>query len=1166
MLSDPQSVWEYFFIFGDIPAIAEKGTYIMHLVALSYLIASMGSFAGLRIASDIRNASVQKTRKLLHLAGAFAFGASIWSMHFIGMLAYDMDMVVTYDTFMTMMSMVIAILIAYGVLAVVKSGRLNFIQLAASALLLGLAICTMHYMGMAAMDMDGDLRYRPLPFIVSFIIAITASGAALWIVFTLGHRQEQGKLKWQALAAIVMGAAVCGMHYMGVEAAVFLPWADCRYDPDQSFEGLALTIATIVSLILGTAMAIAFYAKEKALSGREEQDVFPEKFLLTALVLTMISAAWMASNSFYNYRRITDDLRMNIEAGKLANAMMITEANQAVIMQEAATSGALESENEYKENDALIRQMHKSLSENYNDPDEENSEGFSAKIEQAYASRSQMEQKMFDLLRQGEVEQAHKVIESELYRDSKHKLIAGHEEFVREIYEAESNEVLRLTRNMYYSLYPVMMATAVLIVIWVFVFRRLRHWRQKLVETRNFLDEEKNYLNAILDATADGIYGLDKNGYTTIANRSAEKMLGYKLEEMLGRPQHDLINHTRADGSPYPAEECNVYKAIYKGESAHSEDEVFWRKDGTSFPVSYDSAPIVGMDGRIKGAVVCFHDITAQKEEELFLRHSKEVADRANEAKSDFLANMSHELRTPLNSIIGMTRMLVEDLSLSGDNRSMAEIVHKSSNNLLDIVNDILDISKIESGNMVLEEVGFDFKDAVANVMESMAPIASEKGISLEYHFHDEDIPYLVGDPLRVSRILTNLISNAIKYTDKGIINVNIDSRIVPAEETNIKKIDVDKGNVSVSVSTRTVSGEKVEIYCEVSDTGIGIPDDKLQTIFDKFSQADVSTTRKYGGTGLGLAITKDLVKMMGGSIGVTSEVGKGSTFWFKIPFDVTDDVESVIRTQEGRHMVRSTNDASIVAEKAKVLVAEDHLLNQDFIGRLLRRMGIKNIDLVENGLMAVNAFKEGDYDLILMDCHMPELNGYEATRKIRKSGSEKGKTIPIVALTADAMKGAREKVLGSGMDDYVSKPIDADEFRGVMAQWVIFGNRAGEKAGGKKGPDEKGAPVDMSLLEDYADTAEDMKNFIAVFLRQSEEGLEILAEHCVDGESREWVEAAHKLKGGSGMVGAKTLHKLCAQAQECAQGSAGERETLLKEIRAEYDRVKAYLRETVSA
>jgi len=654
--------------------------------------------------------------------------------------------------------------------------------------------------------------------------------------------------------------------------------------------------------------------------------------------------------------------------------------------------------------------------------------------------------------------------------------------------------------------------------------------------------EERSYLNTIVNNMVQGVITVDPYGIIKSFNKRAEEIFGHRAADIIGKTVNILMpNPEIYQDSHTIAQYLQTYSARLHGINRQVNGR---KKNGALFPMSLTIVETAVGDEKLFIGLIL--DMSEQMQREDHLKQAKEEADKANQAKSDFLANMSHELRTPLNSILGLTRLFLEDNSLSNDNKDMAQTIYKAATNLLENVNDILDISKIESGNLTLEEINFNFKNVVDNVVETTLPIARENGIYLNCFYLNENLPDLVGDPFRLTLVLTNFISNAMKYMHDGEIDI-------------FKNGEED---IEIIVDSKTLADNKIEIHCTVNDTGIGIAEDKLESIFDKFIQADLSTTRKFGGTGLGLAITKELVEKMGGTIGVNSKLGEGSSFWFKIPFPMAQQNSAsspLSLRHERRKRKRSRQETKIPVQKAKILVAEDHLLNQDFIIRLLKRMGYKNIDLVENGLLAEEFFENNTYDLILMDCHMPEKNGYEATKAIRQCGAANAETIPIIAVTADAMKGTKEKCLHAGMDDYISKPIDAYDLKTIMEQWIIFTAQAKNKIANNN--KRQKAPVDMDVLKQYADTNEEIDYFKNMFLQQCEDSLQTLEENCQDGPNKQWVESAHKLKGGTGMFGAKRLYKICAAAQTMENATKQERKLILKDMMHEYKAVKDFLK-----
>lgn len=407
--------------------------------------------------------------------------------------------------------------------------------------------------------------------------------------------------------------------------------------------------------------------------------------------------------------------------------------------------------------------------------------------------------------------------------------------------------------------------------------------------------------------------------------------------------------------------------------------------------------------GKVTRMIGTNANITARKMAQQQLVVARSESEQANQAKTDFLANMSHEVRTPLNAIMGLTRLL-QKTTLNPQQSGYLELIDNSATALLALLNDVLDLSKIEAGKLVFEKLRFDLHGWLEQCVSPVMAQATAKGLQLSLDIAPDLPHYLMGDPGRLRQVLTNLLSNAMKFTEKGDISVK----------------------VWVNPSPKSLMPGQISVLFQVRDSGIGMTPAQQKTIFDAFSQADASTSRRYGGTGLGLAICQRLVAMMGGKIKVASQQGRGSAFRFSAVFDLASSLPSQLS------MPAALEARSLAG--LRILLAEDHPVNQLLTRKLLEEWGCK-IEVVTNGLEAVRRWQQGGIDMILMDIQMPDMGGDEATTKIRSLESPRHGHTPIVAMTAHALAGDRDKYLAAGMDAYVSKPISSDALAHAMHQ-----------------------------------------------------------------------------------------------------------------------------------
>ncbi len=486
----------------------------------------------------------------------------------------------------------------------------------------------------------------------------------------------------------------------------------------------------------------------------------------------------------------------------------------------------------------------------------------------------------------------------------------------------------------------------------------------------------------IIDNIPSAVYIKDLEGRYMVVNKKLCEIFGMSPEDLLTHRDADLFPENASQNFRFANEQVILHKSMVTYEDVvvrEGKKQYFW-------VVKF---PLLDANGDVQNICGLATDITERKENELQLMQATRAAERARSAQETFLANMSHEIRTPMNGIMGMSNLLLSTKQ-SSEQKEYSESILESARHLLAIINDILDFSKIRSGKFRFEHIAFKPRHAITKAIIPLQFKADEKLVRLQVDIDESVPPALMGDPLRLQQIIINLVGNALKFTTRGSV------------ELIARCINVGGGNCTLEVLVR--------------DTGIGIPREKLQMIFESFTQNNVNTSRKYGGTGLGLAIVKQLVELQKGKVWVESELGKGSTFGFTIPYQITDlPVDAVGNMQSG------IGGDELMLKGIHLLIAEDNLINQKVVTYTLSRQGASS-QVVVNGRLCLEALKTGTYDAILMDLQMPEMDGYTATRLIR---NELKSDIPIIAMTADALKGEAERCFESGMNGYISKPFE---------------------------------------------------------------------------------------------------------------------------------------------
>ena len=1087
------------------------------IVLLSVLIAILTSAMALQIAGLARLSRTHSTRHLAIATGALAMGGGIWAMHFIGMLAMKIPVQFHYDPLLTIMSVLPGLAAAWIALALLAQRSPGRIQLLTGGLLMGAGIGLMHYSGMAAIVMQPALRYDPVIFVVSVVVAILLANLALWVRF--GLRGRVSSITAILTGGTVMGIAISSMHYTGMAAARIIGSAE--FDAPQAMQDSRYLAGMIAMGTLSFSILVA------------------------------------AVNSLLRYRYLH---RQHLVSQRRMEAILNTAIDGVIIIDEVGTirnvNASMSRLFGWAEHELLQQNVRKLMPE----PHQGNHDGYLA----AYKQHGQAK-----IIGVGREVMA-------LHRDGHEfpiRLAIGRTELPGEVLytgiisdiseRKKMEEALRESEQHYRSLISNIPGVAFRCLIderWSMLFisdavekllgypaadftsgRRhivdcyhpadlapvaqtveqairnsthysveyrlidrqgQEHW---ILESGNIITDDNGqpkWLDGVLLDQTDNklrnaeyqskmtaiskavlLIELDLNKQILTVNDNLIDCLGYSRDEITGQYHNMLCSEEEINSPAY----TDLWQALQRGEFRAGE---FCRYDKFGKPVWLQATynPILDANGTPFKVLKLAIDITHRRHMEEELRTARDRAEQAAAARSLFLANMSHEIRTPMNAIIGFTDLLL-DSPLNEQQQRQLKIVHQSSSSLLGLLNDILDTAKLDKGAVDLEMLDFSLAELCRQVCDNHLLSAQKKALTLSFEYAPELPDYFCGDPLRLRQILNNLLGNAIKFTEQGQVQLQ-------------------------------VSGRPGAVRLDIRDTGIGIPADRLQSIFDPFAQADASMSRRFGGTGLGTTISRQLVELMHGTINVESTEGKGSTFTVIIPL------------QTGQQALPAAADALPVLPPLTVLIADDVPQNLELLQLNLEKMGHQVIT-ASDGASAVEAYRQQPVDLIIMDVQMPGMNGLEASRAIQQlEHIRTGQVVPIIALTASVLDKDRQAAQDAGMAGFATKPLNIPVLVNEMARLLNRQNTPLSTAT----PDKTNHPVidwqrGLALWGDQHNLSRQIRHFL-------QQQRDLPAQLNAALRRNDWHSlraSSHKARGVAANLGLSSLQHILTRLENAA-------------------------------
>lgn len=1001
----------YFLVRDNQPTLLLVGYYDPWLVVLSILVAIFSSSIALQLAGTVRNGR-HLIRKLTLLGGSAALGAGVWSMHFIGMLAFELCTPVSFSVSLTGLSVLPSLFASWAAFSLLARPRANLWQLLSSSLLVGLGITAMHYTGMAAMNLNALIRYDPVWFIASVGVGLVLSFIALWIRFNLGKGGQIRPLYASLLGGTLMGLAISGMHYTAMAATRFVGTPEPNYNSisDNSYiMALAIALAaTSLSLLVITSSTVQRLRHQNHLRQRSESRLQAIVDTATEAIITTDTEGYLLSISRSAERMFG---WTNEEAQGRHINLLLPEAQylQQYLYQQQSNKHTNHLLGQRKDKTTFSTQL---VMGQARMPGEVLFVGFISDLttqkamERALRASEQQYRTLISNI-PGVTFRCHAQQGNLLFISDAIERITGWsaQAFLTQTKSfmelVHPDDQKRLIQHRQYSDQP-----AYTVEYRLFSREGQERWISERACSVLDADTQQAWIDGVLiditdskkrNAEFEGIVNaisramavveFDLNGTILAVNDNYLQLTGYSREE-LQHQNHTFLcfpedTRTQSYQKHWQALRQGTY---FSGEYRRR------TKNHQELWIQATYNPIFDADGLPCKIIKLATDLSERRAMEIDLRSAKDQAEHAALVKSTFLANMSHEIRTPMNSIIGFSELLLDSL-LEATQRQHLTTINQAARSLLNLLNAILDTAKLERGIMELECADFSLRELCQQTLASIRLDAERKGLDLNLDYPTDLPEYFHSDALRIKQLLLNLLGNAVKFTEQGQVKLRISQTAQDA------------------------------ILLEVIDTGIGIPADRLKSIFAPFAQADASITRRFGGTGLGTTITRQITELLGGEIGVESTEGVGSRFWVSLPLAIGQAPTQAPYTP-------------LELPPLRILVADDVPQNLELLQLLFNKSG-HQITTAHNGQEALDQYQAHRFDLILMDVQMPCMDGLEATCRIRalEQQNPEHPHIPIIALSASVLEADRRAALAAGMDDFAFKPVDLPKLQQQIAQ-----------------------------------------------------------------------------------------------------------------------------------